>query len=198
MSETPDDVRKAQETHLQFLTYRPLLLRALRYFLENEGEAELVTIGAFEQAERQWSALEGEANIRQVIANAADDQCALLLPRVEGEPERRAPQAAEIFRHLAWYDWERRIEGIELQLSVLRASLREAGTPEADSDMLVELQARFDELVKNLFRSRLGMSADDDEPAGGGVACEVPVPPPHRGPGGGRTFEEALMPARNP
>lgn len=177
--------------------YRPGLERALRYFLESETEAALVTGGALEQAERQWVALEGEANPLHLIGLAAADQCELLLPRPEGDAPRRVPTALQLIRHLEWFDWEQRIEALKLAIAVREASVREAERRPEDDAEVAELQEKLDSLISLLFRAQLGLS-DEDENAGGGIPATVTPEPPGRGPGEKRTVDEALALARNP
>jgi len=195
MSETPDYQRKTQSLPQQYL---PLLHRALLFFLEDIDEARTVTDGAIEQAARQWAALEAEGNPMHVLGVAAADQCELLLPRSANRPGRRVPTSEQIVRHIEFYDWEQRLARVEVAIDVRRASVLEnGGVPDEDAELL-ELKTRHVELLRNLLQVRLRLNSDDDEAAGGGLAAEIKIPPPEKGPGGGRTFGEALEPARNP
>jgi len=177
--------------------YRHALKETLWWFLEDEGEAERVTAGAFEQTERQWKAIEGEANVLSLLAQAAVDQCERLLPRPWNQISRRIPTVYQIEANLIQFRFEQRVAAMRTMLEAMRASIREAGRdPAADTD-LNELEAGVERLVAQYYNQRLPWD-DGENPLGGGALCPVMPPDPMRGPGGGRTFAEALAPARNP
>jgi hypothetical protein len=174
--------------------YRAALREALVFYLESEGEAELVLRRTFEQAERVWDASENEVGVLELLARTAAFQCDLLIPRRDSLPKRQAPTDAQLYRYLERYRLERRIAELEARMEAVRATAREEGV---DGDQRLEaLEKGHDAMIEQFYRRWYDFG--DDDPANGSVGSLLPVIPPRRGPGGGRTFEEALAPPCNP
>jgi hypothetical protein len=179
--------------------YRDALFEAVLWYLEDDRETEVVVAGALEQAERQWGALEGEANVLHLLAMAAVDQIERLLPRPWNRLSRRVPTVAQLTESLSLYQFDRRVAEMRAMLDVMKASARERGGDTEGGAQIAELEAMMDRLVSTFYKGRLPWDEDGgDDPQFGGAVCPVTVPPPMRGPGEGRTFSEALAPARNP
>lgn len=180
---------------------REPLLSALTYFLEDDGEVTRVAKQAWEQAARQWNALEGEVNPTNLIAQAAVDQCERLLPRPMGEPERRVPTEADLVRHLEWNLLNHRAG--RLAHYIISREQSELSDPTRIQEALLgsldesspETKEAVERLIAELMKLRFG---DLEDGTGGAMPCLVTSPPPFRGPGDGRTFDEALAAPRNP
>lgn len=173
--------------------YREGLTQAVRYFLEDDDETAVVVRQTFEQAERVFDASEGEVSALELLARTARFQIGLLLPRPEDKPERWVPTEEQLFRQLEAFRIERRIAEMEARIAALTAQARESG--DDVSQRLAQMEYVRDSLLQQFYNAKLRL---DDGEAGGAVGVPVVVPPPQRGPGGGRTFEEALAAPRNP
>jgi hypothetical protein len=174
--------------------YRPVVQEAVQFYLDNRIEAAWVTARTFEQARRVWEAAEGEVSPLEVLARCAVFQCGLLLPRLPGLPRRRVPTEEQLFRYLEVPRFERLLEAIDTRIAVARASAREAGIDVTED--LARLEELRERMIEDFYSRRLRL--DEDGEAGGGIGCLTAPPSPRRGPGGGRTFEEALALPRNP
>jgi hypothetical protein len=174
--------------------YRAAVRESLAFYLESEGEAELVLRRTFEQAERVWDALDNEIGILELLARTAAFQCGLLMPRRDNLPKRRVPTDAQLYRYLERYRLERRIAELEARMEAVQASAREAGV---DVEQRLEtIRAGHDAMIQQFYRRWYDFG--DEDQANGAVGCLLPVTPPRRGPEGGRTFDEALAPPRDP
>lgn len=174
--------------------YREPLNEAVLWYLEDEPETELVVGGTLDQAERQWAALEGEANVIHLLSVAAVDQIERLLPRPWNRVGRRVPTVGQMEASLSAYRFEKRVAAMRATVEVLKGSIREGGAT-ADQADIAELERIIDQMVATFYKAHLPL---DDDPEFGGAVCKAAVPPPMRGPGGGRTFDEALAPPRSP
>jgi hypothetical protein len=177
--------------------FRQPLWNAVRFYLEDSHETNIVVSGAMEQAARVFEASEGELNPLEVFARTAAYQVQLLLPRPEDKPERREPSEAQLFLHLELFRLERLIERKREQIDRLKASSWESG--QDFFDVLARLESELADMITGFYNRRLQLGDEGDWGGADGPIGAVPkMPPPDRDPGAGRTYEEALALPRNP
>lgn len=173
--------------------YRDGLTAAVSYFLEDANETAFVIRQTLEQAERVWKAADGEISGLELLARTAKFQIDLLVPRPADGPQRWVPTETQIFKQLEAYRTERILASLDAKIAAAQAEVREAG--EDWSKEVVQLRSIRDEIITRFYNTKLRL---DDGEAGGAVGVPVTAPPPMRGPGDGRTFEEALAAPCNP
>lgn len=170
--------------------FRQPLWDAVRFYLEDDQETEIVVNGTMEQAARVFEASEGEINPLEVFARTAAYQVQLLLPRQDDRPDRREPTEKQLFLHLELFRMERLIERKREQIERLRAASQESETDV--SVILSRLESELTEMLNAFYNYRLRLDDEDKGGEGGAIGVPPDEPPPVRDPGAGRTFEEAL------
>jgi hypothetical protein len=101
-----------------------------------------------------------------------------------------------LYRYLETHRFERLLEEIDARIEALRAAARESGSAEVSVADWTRLERARERMIAEFYGRHLRLGEDDA--SGGAIGSRIAPPPPRRGPGGGRTFEEALASPRSP
>lgn len=172
---------------------------AIRGYVQTEDEVKFVAAGTLAHAARVWQVAEGEVSSLELLASLAVEQIERLLPRSPEAEERLIPTPKQIFRYLARHRVERLIEDMERQLERLRIGIQESihEVPASTYQEIATLEQLRNEVMRQFYNGLLRLD-DDDSSEGDAMGARITPPLPVRGPGAGRTFDEALALARNP